>query len=459
MLFSSVTFIYYFLPILLLVYFIVPKKLKNTVLLIFSLLFYFLGEPRYLIILLLSCVLNYIFSKLIERGKYTKLFLILAIIYNVGQLFIFKYLDFFIVNINNVTGLGLKLYYLTLPIGISFFTFQAMSYVIDVYNKKHKSARSLWEFMTYISLFPQLIAGPIVRYSDVLIEFDKREHSFNNTALGIRRFIIGLGKKVLIANVFGELVREITEVSVLSSWIKPIAYTFQIYFDFSGYSDMAIGLGLMFGFHFKENFNYPLIASSITDFWRRWHISLSSWFRDYIYIPLGGNRVGKIKLLRNIFVVWFLTGFWHGASWNFILWGLYFAVILVIEKFIIKKYLDKTKVLKYIYSIILIIIGFLIFSVEDVNAIFYDLKNMFFVGNISLYNSEILYLLRNYLGLFIVAIIGATPLMKVLIEKINNTKFKKAIDILEPVFLILLLILVTAFLVDESFNPFLYFRF
>ena len=459
MLFSSVTFIYYFLPILLLVYFIVPKKLKNTVLLIFSLLFYFLGEPRYLVILLLSCVINYIFSKLIERDKGKKIILMLAVIYNVGQLLIFKYLDFFIVNINNVTGLGLKLYYFTLPIGISFFTFQAMAYVIDVYNKRHKSARSLCEFMTYISLFPQLIAGPIVRYSDVLEEFNEREHSFNNIALGIRRFIIGLGKKVLIANVFGELVREITEVSVLSSWIKPIAYTFQIYFDFSGYSDMAIGLGLMFGFHFKENFNYPLIASSITDFWRRWHISLSSWFRDYIYIPLGGNRVGKIKLLRNIFVVWFLTGFWHGASWNFILWGLYFAVILVIEKFIIKKYLDKTKVLKYIYSIILIIIGFLIFSVEDVNAIFSDLKNMFFVGNISLYNSEILYLLRNYLGLFIVAIIGATPLMKVLMEKINNTKLKKGIDILEPVFLILLLILVTAFLVDESFNPFLYFRF
>ena len=459
MLFSSVTFIYYFLPILLLIYFIVPKKLKNTILLIFSLLFYFLGEPRYLVILLLSCVINYIFSKLIERDKGKKIILMLAVIYNVGQLLIFKYLDFFIVNINNVTGLGLKLYYFTLPIGISFFTFQAMAYVIDVYNKRHKSARSLWEFMTYISLFPQLIAGPIVRYSDVLEEFNEREHSFNNIALGIRRFIIGLGKKVLIANVFGELVREITEVSVLSSWIKPIAYTFQIYFDFSGYSDMAIGLGLMFGFHFKENFNYPLIASSITDFWRRWHISLSSWFRDYIYIPLGGNRVGKIKLLRNIFVVWFLTGFWHGASWNFILWGLYFAVILVIEKFIIKKYLDKTKVLKYIYSIILIIIGFLIFSVEDVNAIFSDLKNMFFVGNISLYNSEILYLLRNYLGLFIVAIIGATPLMKVLMEKINNTKLKKGIDILEPVFLILLLILVTAFLVDESFNPFLYFRF
>ena len=459
MLFSSVTFIYYFLPILLLIYFIVPKKLKNTILLIFSLLFYFLGEPRYLVILLLSCVINYIFSKLIERDKGKKIILMLAVIYNVGQLLIFKYLDFFIVNINNVTGLGLKLYYFTLPIGISFFTFQAMAYVIDVYNKRHKSARSLWEFMTYISLFPQLIAGPIVRYSDVLEEFNEREHSFNNIALGIRRFIIGLGKKVLIANVFGELVREITEVSVLSSWIKPIAYTFQIYFDFSGYSDMAIGLGLMFGFHFKENFNYPLIASSITDFWRRWHISLSSWFRDYIYIPLGGNRVGKIKLLRNIFVVWFLTGFWHGASWNFILWGLYFAVILVIEKFIIKKYLDKTKVLKYIYSIILIIIGFLIFSVEDVNAIFSDLKNMFFVGNISLYNSEILYLLRNYLGLFIVAIIGATPLMKVLMEKINNTKLKKGIDILEPVFLILLLILVTAFLVDESFNPFLCFRF
>ena len=342
MLFSSITFIYYFLPMLLLIYFIVPSKFKNFVLLFFSLLFYFLGEPKYIIVLILSCVLNYIFSKLIEKGKCRKLLLILAVVYNVGQLLIFKYTDFFITNINNIFNFDIALKYIVMPIGISFFTFQALGYVIDVYNEKHPPATNLVEFMTYVCLFPQLIAGPIVRYADVRKEMQERETSFDKFSEGIRRFVIGLSKKVLLANVLGEFVELCVEETLLASWLRPIAYTLQIYFDFSGYSDMAIGLGLMFGFRFLENFNYPLIASSITDFWRRWHMSLSSWFRDYVYIPLGGNRVSKLKFIRNIFVVWFLTGFWHGASWNFIVWGLYFVFFLVLEKMWLSPYLKKT---------------------------------------------------------------------------------------------------------------------
>ena len=459
MLFSSITFIYYFLPILLLIYFIVPKKIKNLTLLIFSLIFYFLGEPKYIIVLLLSCIINYVISKLMKYKKYKKALLILAIIYNVGQLLVFKYTDFFIDNINNIFNTNISFMYIVMPIGISFFTFQALGYVIDVYNKKHKPASSLIDFMTYVSLFPQLIAGPIVRYSDIQNELVKRETSFFKFSEGIKRFVIGLSKKVLIANVLGEIITLLIEETVVSAWLKPILFTLQIYYDFSGYSDMAIGLGLMFGFRFLENFNYPLIASSITDFWRRWHISLSSWFRDYIYIPLGGNKVSKFKHIRNIFIVWFLTGFWHGASWNFILWGLYFFIFLMIEKYLLKKYLDKTKVIKHIYTVLIVIISFLIFNTESIPDIINSLKNMFFMNDISIISKETLYYLRSNLVLFIVAIIGATPLMKVVIGKLKETKFVKVINILEPITYIILLTLTTAFLIDASFNPFLYFRF
>ena len=459
MLFSSITFIYYFLPILLLIYFLVPKKIKNLTLLIFSLIFYFLGEPKYIVVLLLSCVINYVISKLMKYKKYKKLLLILAIIYNVGQLLVFKYTDFFIDNINNIFNSSIPFMYILMPIGISFFTFQALGYVIDVYNKKHKPAKSLIDFMTYVSLFPQLIAGPIVRYSDVENELSKRETSFPKFSEGIKRFVIGLSKKVLIANVLGEIITLLIEETVVASWLKPVLFTLQIYYDFSGYSDMAIGLGLMFGFRFLENFNYPLIASSITDFWRRWHISLSSWFRDYIYIPLGGNKVSKLKHLRNIFVVWFLTGFWHGASWNFILWGLYFFIFLIIEKYLLKKYLDKTKVIKHIYTILIVIISFLIFNTETIPEIINSLKNMFFINDIPTITKETLYYLRSNIVLFIVAIIGATPFMKLLIGKLKETRLKIVIDVLEPVTYIVLLTLTTAFLIDASFNPFLYFRF
>lgn len=459
MIFSSILFIYYFLPILLIFYFIVPSKYKNLVLLIFSLIFYFLGEPKYIVVLLLSCFINYYLSKLIEKNKHSKLYLIIAIIYNVGNLLIFKYTDFFISNINNLFNIKIPYMYLIMPIGISFYTFQTLGYIIDIYNKKHKSSKNIIDFMTYVCLFPQLVAGPIVRYSDIEKELVDRTHSYPKFSEGIKRFIIGLSKKVLLANVLGEFTKSLVTETVLSSWLKPIGYTLQIYFDFSGYSDMAIGLGLMFGFKFLENFNYPLIASSITDFWRRWHISLSSWFRDYIYIPLGGNRVSKLKWLRNIFAVWFLTGFWHGASWNFIIWGLYFGIILVIEKLFIGKYIEKTKVFKHIYSLIIIVISFLIFNSNSTTEIFTSLKNMFCLNNLESFNQETIYYLKSYSILLIVSIISSTPLIKNIITKIKNTKASIIIDILEPITYILLLILSTAFLIDESFNPFLYFRF
>ena len=458
MLFSSTLIINYFLALILVIYFIMPLKYKNLVLLVFSMLFYFLGEPKYIIVLILSCVINYYISKQLSKNK-SKFLLWIAIIYNVGQLLIFKYTDFFISNINNLFNIDLPLLYIVMPIGISFFTFQALSYVIDVYNNRHKPAKDLATFATYLTLFPQLIAGPIVRYSDVANEMESRTHSFNNFAEGVKRFIIGLSKKVLLANVIGEFTKSFVTSTVIASWLKPIGYTLQIYFDFSGYSDMAIGLGLMFGFHFLENFNYPLIASSITDFWRRWHISLSSWFKDYIYIPLGGNRVKFIKWIRNIFVVWFLTGFWHGASWNFILWGVYFGVILVIEKLLLKKHLDKTYVTKHIYSLVIIVISFLIFNSNSLAEIGTELKNMFGLNGIDFINQETIYYIKDYLVILIIACIAATPLFKNVIIKLRNTKFNKVINVLEPIVLIALLFVCTAFLVDESFNPFLYFRF
>jgi len=458
MIFSSITFIYYFLPILLLIYFISPKKYKNIILLIFSLIFYFIGEPRYIIILLISCIINYYISKLLYKDN-KKIYLIIGIIYNIGQLFIFKYIDFFINNINIITKLDIPLTYIIMPIGISFYTFQSLSYIIDVYNKKHLPANNILEYMTYLTLFSQLIAGPIVRFIDIKNDLNNKNINIKNISNGIKRFIIGLSKKVLIANVLGEFSKLIIEETLLSSWLKPLSYTLQIYFDFSGYSDMAIGLGLIFGFTFLENFNYPFIAKSITDFWRRWHISLSSWFKDYVYIPLGGNKKGIIKHIRNILIVWLLTGFWHGASWNFIIWGLYFAIILIIEKYIIKKYLDKTKILKYIYTITIIIISFMIFSTEESGNIIINLKNMFYINKIPLINKEIIYYLKSYLLIFIIAIISSTPLFKIIINKIKNKKVKRIINVLEPITYMLLLILCTAYLIDNSFNPFLYYRF
>ncbi len=466
MIFSSISFIYYFLPILLLIYFLASKKYKNLVLLVASLVFYTLGEPKYVIVFIASILINYYLGLLVEKNlknNKAKKYLISAIIIDLGILFFFKYTNFFIQNINAIFSSKVGLLSLTLPIGISFFTFQTMSYVIDVYNKKVKADHNLISFATYVALFPQLIAGPIVRYSDINEFLKKRDSNYDDFGYGVKRFVGGLAKKVLIANVFGQLcniIGNFNEMTILASWIKAISYTLQIYFDFSGYSDMAIGLGRIFGFKFLENFNYPFIATSITDFWRRWHISLSSWLRDYIYIPLGGNRVSKIKWIRNIFIVWFATGFWHGASWNFIIWGLYFAVFLLLEKMFLQKFLDKHKIIGHVYTMFIVIISFVIFNYDNMDILVLNLKNMFAFNKLSFYNQEILYYLKSYLILFMIAIVASTPLFKNLqIRMSERSKFKKVLLFIEPIVVIAILLLVTAYLIDSSFNPFLYFRF
>jgi len=465
MVFSSISFLYYFLPIVLGLYFLVTSKFRNMVLLVASLFFYFYGEPRYILVLLFSCVFNYYFGKYLEKknGKLKKRLLIVNLIVNFSLLFYFKYFNFFIENINRIFNSSLSFINVVMPIGISFFTFQATSYVIDIYRGRVKSASNVLEFMTYLSLFPQLIAGPIVRYDTISEEMKNRKCSFSDFSLGVKRFIIGLSKKVLIANVLGEFSKsliELSDKSVLSYWLKAISDTLQIYFDFSGYSDMAIGIGLMLGFHFLENFNYPFVSRSITEFWRRWHISLSSWFKDYVYIPLGGSRCGEIRRYLNIFIVWMATGFWHGASWNFILWGLYFAIILIIEKKFLLKYLDKSKILSRVYAMFLVIISFVIFNANNLINILVDLKGMFGMGDISFLNVDTIYFLKNYIVILIIGIIGSVGIVPSLFKKMSKNKIiNLGFRILEPVIYIGLLLLVTGFIVDESFNPFLYFRF
>ena len=459
MVFSSVMFLFYFLPIILLIYYICPVKYRNYVLLLFSLIFYFIGEPINIIFLLLSCVINYYGSVLIQKKKSKKIkkYVFIGVIaYNIIQLLFFKYINFFISNLNIIPFIDIPLLNILMPIGISFYTFQAISYVADVYTGKVKVAKNIFTYMTYLTLFPQLIAGPIVRYETIEEELGNRKIDFDNLSNGLKLFIIGLSKKVLLANVLGELINKFVVETVVSSWLKPILYTLQIYFDFSGYSDMAIGLGLVFGFHFLKNFNYPLIAKSITDFWRRWHMSLSSFFRDYVYIPLGGNRVSKPKWIRNILIVWFLTGFWHGASWNFILWGVYFGIILLIEKFLIGKYIEKTKVFNHIYTLIIVIISFLIFSTDNMSDIFNSLGNMFFLNKLDFINSETIYYLKDYFMILIISIISCTPLFKNIYLKYKDNKI---ISFIEPIILLGLFILCVAFIIDASFNPFLYFRF
>lgn len=466
MLFSSIPFLYYFLPCVLILYFVVPKCLKNTVLLLSSLVFYAWGEPKYVLLMAVSITLGYVFGLLIEiwRGtKLSKLFLILSIVTSLGLLGYFKYADFFIANFNAATGLSVPLLKIALPIGISFYTFQILSYTVDVYRGEVKAQRNYISLAVYVALFPQLIAGPIVRYSDIAAQLESRTHSFSNVALGTRRFILGLAKKVLIANALGELCdifKESNDKSVLFFWLYAIAFTLHIYFDFSGYSDMAIGLGKIFGFDFLENFDYPYISGSITEFWRRWHMSLGSWFRDYVYIPLGGNRVSKARWFLNIFIVWMLTGFWHGAAWNFIVWGLFFAILLIIEKLWLLKPLKKSKVLSHIYVMFFVIISFVIFNAADMKEAFSYIGGMFGAGGIPFISEEWLYYLRSYGVVLVVAIIGATPLVKKLVLSVKKKSTgEKIMNIAEPIMLVALLLVITAYLVDGSFNPFLYFRF
>lgn len=465
MLFSSIPFLFYFLPLVLAVYFMVPWKLKNTVLLLASLIFYGWGEPRYVFLMIASILLFYGCGLAIEKAKtkpWKKAWLTVSVVVSVALLCVFKYADFFITNFNAVTGLSVPLLKLALPIGISFYTFQCLSYTIDVCRGNVDAQKNPINFGAYVALFPQLIAGPIVRYIDVARELNHREHSMEKFVEGLRRFIFGLAKKILIANQLGELTnifRLSGEKSVVFYWMYAIAFALHIYFDFSGYSDMAIGLGKIFGFNFIENFNYPYMSKSIGEFWRRWHMSLGSWFRDYIYIPLGGNRVSKGRWLFNTLVVWMLTGFWHGAAWNFILWGLLYALFLLIEKFVpaIKKLPD---VLKRAYTLLIVVLGFVLFNAADIAQAGQDVAGMFGFAGVPFCNTETLYYLGSFGFLFVLSLIGATPMVKNVATKLAvHKKTETIIAIVEPIVLLMLLAVCSAYLVDGSFNPFLYFRF
>ena len=459
MVFSSLIFLFGFLPLFLLCYFI-PKKRKtrNLVLLLFSLFFYGYGEPIYVLLMILSIVINYFIAILMDKSSKRKMYLVIDIIFNIGLLFLFKYSNFFLANINNIFHLNLKFLSLSLPIGISFYTFQILTYVIDVYKKEVDVQKSIINLGCYISAFPQLIAGPIVRYSTVNEELNDRKECIKDFSSGIRRFIVGLSKKAIIANemafvadtLFGY---NLTEIGFLGMFIGGICYTLQIYFDFSGYSDMAIGLGRMLGFHFLENFNYPFISKSITDYWRRWHISLSSFFRDYVYIPLGGNRVSKLRNIFNIFIVWLLTGLWHGASWNFVLWGLYFFVILVIEKFVLKDVLKKLpNFWQHVYTMSLVVISFIIFYFTDISLLktaFISLFGFNGLGNINIFFHLQIFKVRTII-IFVIGVIASTPLLKNIFTKNENVK---------DIVLIILFIISIICILASSYNPFIYFRF
>ena len=466
MLFSSISFLYYFLPLVLACYFILPFRYKNVVLLLFSLVFYFYGEPIYTLLMLGSTLWVYIHGLLIEKhrgDRLGKVFLWSSVAGSLLSLGFFKYADFFIGNINGIFGSDIPLLRLALPIGISFYTFQTMSYTIDVYRGEAAVQKSYIKLATYVTLFPQLIAGPIVRYTTVAQELEKRQHSFENFAVGIRRFAVGLGKKVLIADILGAFATALHTMpnpSVAGYWLYAVAVSLQLYFDFSGYSDMAIGLGRIFGFHFLENFNYPFVSKSVAEFWRRWHISLGSWFRDYVYIPLGGNRVNTLCWLRNIAIVWFLTGFWHGADWTFIIWGLYFAAFLVLEKFWYNRvFIHLPKLFSHIYVTLVILVSFVIFNGNGIGGMLRDLGNMFFTNGLPLWSTETGYYLRSFATPLIFALLGATPLVKLAIKRWRDSKTGWVADVLEPAFLVAVLLAVTAYFVDGSFSPFLYFRF
>lgn len=494
MLFSSVTFLCLFLTICLLAYFIVPRRFKNAVLLLFSLVFYAWGEPVYILLMLASIVVAYITGilsdkavfnanepifpfkfrgKIAEGGKSkrelpkwtNKAAMWSAVVWNIGLLLFFKYTDFFIGASNNLFSLNIKPLGISLPIGISFYSFQTLSYVIDVYRGNCKAQKNFIDLATYVSLFPQLIAGPIVRYIDVANQLKNRKESFGKFAEGAWRFAVGMGKKVILANNIGELFDTVSgtsqaHMSVLGSWLGIFAFTFQIYFDFSGYSDMAIGLGKMFGFDFLENFNYPYISRTITEFWRRWHMSLSGWFRDYVYIPLGGNRKGKLRQCFNIMAVWFLTGFWHGANWNFMLWGVYFGILLMIEKFLLHKPLSYApKIISHIYTMFLVVIGWGIFAFDDTAKLIQNFKNMFGMGGLPFVNNQTMFWLRNYIVLFIILIIASCPIGKTIGQKFYKYAPATYECLVKPACMLLLLIASVGYLASNSYNPFLYFRF
>ena len=462
MIFSSIPFLYYFLPCVLLAFYLMPKAGRNGVLLLFSLLFYAWGEPRYLVVMLAATVLGYGFGLAIERfPKAKKGLLIASVASSLSFLLCFKYADFFLENLGALTGRPIALLKLSLPVGISFYTFQILSYTIDVYRGQAAAQKNLIDLACYVTFLPQLIAGPIVRYTDIAQQLRCRDYSLAQFREGTRRFLIGLGKKVLLANLLGEICaawRQTTDASVLFAWLYAVSFTLHIYFDFSGYSDMAIGLGRLFGFRFPENFQYPYISRSITEFWRRWHISLGTWFRDYVYIPLGGNRKGKPRQFLNIFIVWMLTGFWHGAAWNFLFWGLWFAVLLIIEKTFLLRHLEKSRVLGRFYVLLAVIFSFVLFDASGLSAALVCITQLLGLGGLPLSSPQAAYLLGSNALLLTAAMVGATPAPKIAAQAIAR-RWPRVSALLEPVMLVLLLLLCTAFLVDGSYNPFLYFRF
>jgi len=474
MVFSSITFLTGFLPIVLVLYYLLPAKgrnshrMRNTLLFVMSLLFYAWGEPIYVILMIISTFADYGFALYAERWnqrgdhRRARRAVYATVIFNLGMLGFFKYTDFIIGSLNGIFKLDIPLLNLPLPIGISFYSFQTMSYTIDVFRGEAKPQKSPLDLGAYVALFPQLIAGPIVRYSTVAEQLEERRETLDRFSAGFCRFIIGLGKKVLIANQVGYVYTQLStaslsggSLSVLGAWLGIIAFTLQIYFDFSGYSDMAIGLGRMFGFEFLENFNYPYVAKSITDFWRRWHISLSSWFRDYVYIPLGGNRVGRFKQYRNLLVVWLLTGIWHGANWNYVLWGLYYAVLLMMEKAFLGRWIQKLPaILQHTYTLLLVLIGWVIFAIEDLGLMLKWLQTMF-AGGVWIDHQAIFYL-KNYASCLLIGIAASFPWWRGLLEKAKNSK---VLQVGQAVLWICLFGLCLAFLVSDTYNPFLYFRF
>lgn len=458
MIFSSILFIFRFLPIALILYYITPQKYKNLILTLLSLVFYSWGEGKYFLIMIASIIIDYTAGRLIYRYKNEikkkTIVLCISLVFNLGLLFFFKYFNFFIDNINNIFNLVIKGVKITLPLGISFYTFQTMSYSIDVYRGKIVPEKNIINFAAFVTLFPQLIAGPIVKYTDINKEISRRVITKDNVEVGIEKFILGLGRKVLIANNIGMLWTEVEgigfeNISTPLAWLGIISFGLQIYFDFSGYSLMAIGLGKMLGFNFPENFNYPYISRSISEFWRRWHITLGSWFKEYVYIPLGGNRKGKVRVTFNLFIVWALTGLWHGASYNFLLWGLFFFLLISIEKLGLINFLNKHRVFSHIYTIVLLLIGWTLFAITDFNGICEYLSKLFLYSN----GEEWIYYLRNYGVSLIIAIIFSLPLVSMFYKKIDNFKWIKTI-ILMGIFIISV-----AYLVDATYNPFLYFRF
>lgn len=466
MLFSSIPFLYYFLPSVLLLYAVAPKRCKNAVLLLASLIFYAWGEPVYVLLMTATVLLGYLLGLGIEayRGRRAgKVLTALSVCLSLGALAYFKYADFFIASFNAATGLSVPLLRVALPIGISFYTFQLLSYTIDVHRGTVPAQRNFFRLFTYIAMFPQLIAGPIVRYTDVARELRDRTHTLEETALGVRRFLIGLGKKVILANTLGELTQlaaAAAEPSVLWQWMYAIGFSLQIYYDFSGYSDMAIGLGLLFGFHFNENFNYPFISSSVTEFWRRWHMSLGTWFRDYLYIPLGGNRVSRSRWLLNLLIVWMATGLWHGAAWNFVAWGLFFALALMLEKLWLGKYLKKLPFFAHVYTLLMVCVSFVLFNASSLRQAWQQIGAMFGMGGLPLLSGESLFFMKNYGLTLLFAMLGATPLLKCAAQRMQPRNLcRKGLYVVEPLLLMALLLVVTACLVNGSYNPFLYFRF